>query len=202
MPDRLNKHEPESSKTLDPTVDESAAANPFQKIRDEAIVSAFSQLGGNRCIFPGDFFDAFRAGVEAAALIPRVHRIGAFDYDSLVECLKSNFELAFHGYEMRDPQDAIQMLAATVMYQSELIQRRNPYGEHSGSATATLVKVRETLKAAHYVPALDEHDPLNDAVKRSISDIENQLRSDPGYRESGTESSTGNARACSNKEAD
>jgi hypothetical protein len=48
-------------------------------------------------------------------LTPRPHRIGIWDYESLVECLKSNFEAAFPGETMRDPQDAIQRLAATVM---------------------------------------------------------------------------------------
>lgn len=58
---------------------------------------------------------AFRAGVEAAPSIPRVHKIGVHDYDSLVECLKVNFEQAFPGESFRDPQDAIQMLSAGVM---------------------------------------------------------------------------------------
>lgn len=43
------------------------------------------------------------------------HRIGVHDYESLVECLKSNWEQAFPDMPFRDPQDAIQMLAATVM---------------------------------------------------------------------------------------
>lgn len=41
--------------------------------------------------------------------------IGVHDYESLVGCLKDNYERAFPGETMRDPQDAIQRLAATVM---------------------------------------------------------------------------------------
>ena len=117
----LNKHESENSTTLDPTVDESPRVDPFQEARDRAIeiVQKLYWDSLPRSTHPywmaGVIDDAFRAGVEAAAALPRVHRIGVFDYDSLVECLKSNFERAFPGEPFRDPQDAIQQLAAVVM---------------------------------------------------------------------------------------
>ena len=42
-------------------------------------------------------------------------RIGVHDFDSLCACLKHNFEQAFPGETMRDPQDAIQRMAAAVI---------------------------------------------------------------------------------------
>lgn len=45
----------------------------------------------------------------------RPHKIGVFDYESLVECLRVNFEQAFTGESFRDPQDAIQRMAAQIM---------------------------------------------------------------------------------------
>lgn len=173
MPDRLNKHVSQNSPTLDPTVDESDRV-AFQKAREEAIAIDFIRIGGRRYTFPGDFFDAFRAGVEAAATLPRAHRIGVFDYDSLVECLKSNFESTFRGESFRDPQDAIQRMGAEVV---------NCWG--------ALVRARAILKSAHYTPPLDEHDPLNDATKAALVDIDAALS---GYPESGTESSANDAR--------
>jgi hypothetical protein len=121
MTDALNKPESESSMKSDPTVDESAQVDPFQEERECAIVDAasawvrenYSDLFTDGPVVTG--FDAFVAGVHAAASLPRVHRIGVFDYESLVECLKSNFERAFPGETMRDPQDAIQRMAAEVM---------------------------------------------------------------------------------------
>ena len=41
--------------------------------------------------------------------------IGVYDYNSLVECLGINFAEAFPDETMRDPQDAIQRMAATIM---------------------------------------------------------------------------------------
>jgi hypothetical protein len=45
----------------------------------------------------------------------RPHRIGVWDYESAIECLKSNWEQAFPNEPFRDPQDAIQRMAATIM---------------------------------------------------------------------------------------
>ncbi len=41
-------------------------------------------------------------------------RIGVYDYDSLVACLRSNYELAFPGEWAGDPQDMIQRMAAEI----------------------------------------------------------------------------------------
>ena len=52
---------------------------------------------------------------------PWPQRIGVYDYDSLVACLKSNFSLAFPDYEspddpLPDPQDMIQLMAAEIQH--------------------------------------------------------------------------------------
>ena len=42
-------------------------------------------------------------------------RIGVYDYDSLVECLRTNFEkVAADPEQIRDPQDMIQLMAAEI----------------------------------------------------------------------------------------
>lgn len=163
MPDSLNKHVSQKSITLDPTLEDSVAVDPFEEAREEAITTAAVGWTETRVEFIREhpFFggnDAFRAGVEAAASLPRPHRIGVFDFDSLTECLKSEFERALPGETYRDPQDAIQRLAGTVM-----------------NYRATLVEVREKLHRANYTPPLDEHDPLNDAKKSAIADIDAHL---------------------------
>ena len=68
--------------------------------------------------------------IEYIHTLTRPHRIGVWDYDSLVECLKSHFAEAFPGATFRDPQDAIQLLAGTLME----CRRQNANSRTTGEA--------------------------------------------------------------------
>lgn len=46
---------------------------------------------------------------------PKIQRIGVYDYDSLVECLRANFETALPDWNgTTDPQGMMQIMAATI----------------------------------------------------------------------------------------
>ena len=190
--DALNEHEPESSMTLDPPVDESARVEVFQQQRDLAIEQAYLRWrrkfasGETQPVFQSA---AFHAGVEAAASLPRVHRIGVFDYDSLVECLRTNFSLCFPGTDMRDPQNGIQLLAAFLME-----ARKVPPTDVLLEAYAKALRQTAPQINASW---LDENGLISSAVEvlRKVLQRQNQIP-----RESGTESSTTTTRACSEKE--
>ena len=125
MPD--SEYEPESSVPLDRTVG-LVRINAFVEARECAIIREAGTWVKNHATeiledpVEASVFSAFFGGVEAAATIPRVHRTGVFDYDSLVECLKSNFERALPELPFRDPQDAIQQLAAELMHRRGFIE--------------------------------------------------------------------------------
>ncbi len=52
--------------------------------------------------------------VECLILASPAQRIGVYDYDSLVACLRTNYLLVFPGETWVDPQNMIQLMVATI----------------------------------------------------------------------------------------
>jgi hypothetical protein len=51
---------------------------------------------------------------NALGIADPAQRIGVYDYNSLVDCLRSNFETALPGWVSNDPQNMIQLMVAEI----------------------------------------------------------------------------------------
>jgi hypothetical protein len=103
---------------LDQATHQSHRTHPFETEREASIIKALEEW---KCKFHPLVkcthceLETFKAGIEAAPTIPRPHRIGIWDYQSLVACLRESFDTVFPGEDMCDPQNGIWRLAAEAL---------------------------------------------------------------------------------------